>query len=516
MVKRSKRRASKPQAHANSDEEIAAADMPEQVELNLPPASPSPTRPKSARVQARRDANPERAQAFQRLKDAISAGDFDTDFENSDLEGGEDQKPKTRTRGAKPKQSQQQTPRRRSLRGRQAHEGHDDNEANEAADGELETTGAELDERQLKISERKLILQLNTRGLGAGGSNKSALQLEDIDWSEFDPETINAILARREELRKRRRRDAVEAVDGDETAPLHTAAVGQATLPAGESDIVDDYRFALPETAEMEPIAEVEEPVVGDSQVAFGGYDEDDSSAFFAPAELVRTSADGMDVDAEGDQAQLDYLFSQAAEMTAQTPSASLLLPPRPLARRQDISESVGTYGTTEIPPAVLHALRPQMAMLRGSADGQPGGISDMRLVLQMELKREEDLLKDLRAEIVDKISKLATEEKLLRMVVKHDFELGGDDLDEDTNAPETTFGGFGEVDTVLAPPQSGGMDLAEDMHHDDDSDDGSDSGDSISGMSSSTSDDEVQDDEVARGALNRMLDQYLPPTNAE
>ncbi|KAJ2452659.1 hypothetical protein GGF42_003983 [Coemansia sp. RSA 2424] len=128
----------------------------------------------------------------------------------------------------------------------------------------------------------------------------------------------------------------------------------------------------------------------------------------------------------------------------------------------------------------------------------------------------EEDLLKDLRAEIVDKISKLATKEKLLRMVVKHDFELGGDDLGEDTNAPEATFGGFGEVDTVLAPPQSGVMDLAEDMHHGDDSDDGSDSGDSISGMSSSTSDDEVQDDEVARGALNRMLDQYLPPTNAE
>ncbi|KAJ2567790.1 hypothetical protein GGH95_004400, partial [Coemansia sp. RSA 1836] len=297
MVKRSKRRASKPQAHANSDEEIATADMPEQVELNLPSASPSPTRPKSARVQARRDANPERAQAIQRLKDAVSAGDFDTDLESSDLEGGEDQKPKTRTRGAKAKQSQQQTPRRRSLRGRQAHEDHDDNEANEAADGELETTGAELDERQLKISERKLILQLNTRGLGAGGSNKSALQLEDIDWSEFDPETINAILARREELRKRRRKDAGEAVDGDETAPLHSTIAGQDALPAGESDIVDNYRFALPETTEMETVAEVEEPVVGDSQVAFGDYDEDDSSAFFAPAELVRTSADGMDVD---------------------------------------------------------------------------------------------------------------------------------------------------------------------------------------------------------------------------
>ncbi|KAJ2745118.1 hypothetical protein GGI20_002416 [Coemansia sp. BCRC 34301] len=513
MVKRNKRRTSKVQAQFNLDAGAAAAGMPEQAESNLHSGSPSPTRPKSARVQARRDTNPERAQAIQRLKDAISAGDFDTDMENagSEGEGKDDQGPKTRTRGT----NERQATRRRSLRGRQAREDHD-------GDDELETTSVDVNEKLLKVSEHGLLLKLSTEGLGAGRANNLALQLEDMDWSEFDSETINAILDRREELRKRRRRDAGEAVGGGETAPAkqkelspalpQPTTASQAAMPTNEGEVTEEGGFASLDTGAMATIAEVDEPTVDENQITFAEYDEEEGdSSFFTPVGLGRTIGDGMDVDAEGDQAQLNYLFSEAAEEPSQTPGASLLLPPRHMASRYDIGENAGTNSASEVPPAALHALRPQMTMLRGSADVQPGGIADMRLVLQMELKREEDLLKGLRAEIVDKISKLATEEKLLRMVVKHDFELGGDDLDEDTNTTEAAFGGFGEIDSVLAPVQSGALDLVNDMGHGDDSDGDSDSGDSISGMSSSTSEDEVQDEEIARGALNRMLDQYLP-----
>ncbi|KAJ2816216.1 hypothetical protein GGI24_005786, partial [Coemansia furcata] len=228
MVKRGKRRTSKQRAQVGSDEEVAAADVPEQIEPNSPPTSP--TRPRSARVQARHDANPERMRVIQRLKDAFNAGDFDTDLENSESEE-EEQKSKARSQGTKAKQ--QQTPRRRSLRGRQAHEDHE----NETVGDELET-GAETEEqlsakRQLlKKSEQKLILKFKTKRLDASGSTPKASQLEDVDWSEFDPETLNAILARREELRKRRRKNAGEVVGGDEVtiAKLKKSSLAPAPL----------------------------------------------------------------------------------------------------------------------------------------------------------------------------------------------------------------------------------------------------------------------------------------------
>ncbi|KAJ2901154.1 hypothetical protein IWW38_000119 [Coemansia aciculifera] len=283
-------------------------------------------------------------------------------------------------------------------------------------------------------------------------------------------------------------------------------------MAVDESEIAGDYGFAPPETAVMDTIPEAEEPAVDDNHIAYGVYDEeDDDNAFYVPVEMGQANPYHMNV---------GELFGETEDMPSQTPGGSLLLPPRPMmATGHGIGENGATYGATEIPPAVQHAMRSQMAMARGTADGQQasGGISDMRLVLQMELKREEDLLKDLRAEIVDKISKLTTEERLLRMVVKHDFELGNDDVDEDLNAADITFaGGYGDVDTVLSPMQPSAMDMTVHMRHADDSDDGGDSDDSLSGMSSSTSDDEVHDDDVARGALISVLGQYLPSADAE
>ncbi|KAJ2414946.1 hypothetical protein GGI10_002029 [Coemansia sp. RSA 2530] len=517
MVKRGKRRASKSQAPTGSDEEVTAVDLTKQIEPNSPSAPLSPTRPRSARVQARQEANPERMRVIQRLKDAFNAGDFDTDLENSDSDEGE-QIPQQHTEGTRAKQQKKQKSRRRPLRGRLVHDEND----NETLGDELEA-GAETEEqfsakrRQLKKSEQKLILKFKTKGLDAGGSKERVSQFEDVDWSEFDPDTLNAILARREELRKRRRRNAGEIVADDEatTAKLKKSSLAPAPLCPDTARIgtppAEESSHVL-ETAAMETIDEVEEePQAGDDEIAY-----EDDSALFVQVEADRANIDGMDVDAEGNQTEYNYLFGEAAEAPQQSLGASLLLPPRPMASRYDTGEGAATNGMSEVTPALLQATRPQMAMLRGPSDGQAGRIVDMRLVLQRELKREEDLLKDLRAEIVDKISKLATEEKLLRMVVKHDFELPGDDLDEDTHAPEATFGGFSEVDDMLAPMLSGIVDQGVDENNDEASGAGSDSDDSLSGMSSSSSDDEVQDEDMTRGALSRMLTQYLHPAEAE
>ncbi|KAJ2024151.1 hypothetical protein GGI06_001115 [Coemansia sp. S85] len=66
----------------------------------------------------------------------------------------------------------------------------------------------------------------------------------------------------------------------------------------------------------------------------------------------------------------------------------------------------------------------------------------------------------------------------------------------------------------MLAPMLSGIVDQGVDEHNDEAS--GSDSDDSLSGMSSSSSDDEVQDEDMTRGALSRMLTQYLHPAESE
>ncbi|KAJ1816975.1 hypothetical protein LPJ60_005072, partial [Coemansia sp. RSA 2675] len=232
MVKRGKRRASKSQAPTGSDEEVTAVDLTKQIEPNSPSAPLSPTRPRSARVQARQEANPERMRVIQRLKDAFNAGDFDTDLENSDSDEGE-QIPQQHTEGTRAKQQKKQKSRRRPLRGRLVHDEND----NETLGDELEA-GAETEEqlsakrRQLKKSEQKLILKFKTKGLDAGGSKERVSQFEDVDWSEFDPETLNAILARREELRKRRRRNAGEIVADDEatTAKLKKSSLAPAPL----------------------------------------------------------------------------------------------------------------------------------------------------------------------------------------------------------------------------------------------------------------------------------------------
>ncbi|KAJ1838514.1 hypothetical protein LPJ57_011108 [Coemansia sp. RSA 486] len=153
-----------------------------------------------------------------------------------------------------------------------------------------------------------------------------------------------------------------------------------------------------------------------------------------------------------------------------------------------------------------------------------------MRLELQYELRREDRLLKDLKAEIMDKLFKLQAEEKLLRMIVKHDFDIPQDDAADDLagNAAAAAvgmdtpaYGAFSEVgnaeqqsDYIAAAAAAAAAVAAatqSSMLQNDDAMESDSDASSLSGMSSSSSEDEVQDEEITRGALSRVLKQYLP-----
>lgn len=234
----------------------------------------------------------------------------------------------------------------------------------------------------------------------------------------------------------------------------------------------------------------------------------------------VEINIDSMRPEALGD------LFGDGGDKgIPQTPGGSLQLPPRPsgMSQEQEILEDDRSQQYSAM------ALR-SLADSQAAATNGGGRPRDMRLVLQSELKREENLLKDLRAEIVDKIFKLETEEKLLRKIVKGDFQLppeehshnddqtdgGGMEVDNSTNI----LGEYANdqhilsLDSAVAQLSGEYQPTQNAAEGDEEKGDGSDSDDgSLSGMTSTTasSDEDIQDEELERVALNEALGKYLP-----
>ncbi|KAJ2502537.1 hypothetical protein GGH96_001067 [Coemansia sp. RSA 1972] len=356
------------------------------------------------RMQTRQDAHPERKQTLQRLMTAIREGEFD------DVD---DPAPVTRRKTRAQRQAQETT--------------HDsDYEQN---------TGEEEEEEDadLQTTEKRLVLKFKTEGRA-----KHESRLEDIDWSEFDLETIHEILERREALRKRR----------------HTERVTTGTLKKSS---------LAPPPLQLERVWK--EPRVGGEEGAIEEEEEYEDEEEDEEEVLMSRNVYEMDVDNE--EPEFSDLFEDAPAIT--TPGASLHLP-----RASTISE-------------VSRPSRPHPALIRTTDTSQT---KDMRLVLQYELRSEEIMLKDLRAEISDKLLKLQAEERLLRMVVKRDFE-----LPEENDVEETEPFGF-EAEAEMSEERM---------------DEGHESDGSLSGMSSSSSEDDVQSDELTRGALSQMLRAYLP-----
>ncbi|KAJ1775357.1 hypothetical protein LPJ77_004051 [Coemansia sp. RSA 2523] len=355
--------------------------------------------PHSSRMQTRQDAHPERKQTLQRLMAAIREGEFD------DLD---DSAPTTR----------------RKTRGQHTREAHD---------SDYEQNTSEEEDADLHTTEKRLILKFKT---AEHGRAKHESRLEDIDWSEFDLETIHEILERREALRRRKQ----EAHEGERVT---TGTLKKSSL--------------APPPLQLDRVRKGGEEGAIEEEDEYEDEDEEEEV-------LMSRNVYEMDVDAE--EPEFSDLFEDAPMPT--TPGASLHLP-----RASTISE-------------VSRPSRPHPALIRTTDTSQT---KDMRLVLQYELRSEEIMLKDLRAEISDKLQKMQAEERLLRMVVKRDFE-----LPEEDEVEEEPFGFEAEAEM-----SEGGMD------------EGHESDGSLSGMSSSSSEDDVQSDELTRGALSQMLRTYLP-----
>ncbi|KAJ2780008.1 hypothetical protein GGI15_003698 [Coemansia interrupta] len=380
----------------------------------LPPKRAKPSR-KSAKVQD----NSERALVLRRLVDALHDGDFDHELGTSKEKDSDDS------------------------------ESDADYSPDENAD----------EDEVLEKKEKKLILRIKMSKIrehngtinGAGEKN-GEMRVEDVDWPEFDAETINGILQRREELRKQRG-------TAENMARLKKSSLAPPPLQLEKARPKQFMRAGSEEGEEVEGM-EVDDAVVINNV----GHDDKDST----------------------DEGMLDAADQQ------QIPSHV------PQSLRYPVPETERT--------------------------GPP---RDMRLELQNELQREEQVLKDLRAEIIDKLFKLQTEEKLLRMIVRHDFDIPDDEMLPSDAPPLAETDQMDVVDdqanpdyAAIAAAAAAAMELVNQsglgQHDDADSDDAS----SLSGMSSSSSEDEIQDDEVTRGALSRVLDQYLPegdwPNNSE
>ncbi|KAJ1725179.1 hypothetical protein LPJ53_000602 [Coemansia erecta] len=432
------------------------------------PAAP-PKRGRLSRKSDKAQDNSERALVLRRLVDALHDGDFDNELGASKEEGNDDS----------------------------------ESDADYAPD-----EGANEDE-VLEKKEKKLILRIKMSKIrerngtsNSGSEKKDEMCVEDVDWPEFDAETINGILQRREELRKQRGTT-------ENMARLKKSSLAPPPLQLEKARPKQLVRAGSEEGEEVEGM-EVDDTNATDNFVHGANHNETDAE---------EEEEEEEDEEEEEEEA-LGELFDDVTVAAGSLAQGSLHLPLRAMESTEE--GMLDNADQQQIPPHLPQSLRHPVPEAERS--GPP---RDMRLELQNELQREEQVLKDLRAEIIDKLFKLQTEEKLLRMIVRHDFDIPDDEMLPNEAPALAEANQMDVVDdqanpdyAAIAAAAAAAMEVVNQsglgQHDDVDSDDAS----SLSGMSSSSSEDEIQDDEVTRGALSRVLDQYLPdgdwPNNSE
>ncbi|KAJ1771733.1 hypothetical protein EV179_000931 [Coemansia sp. RSA 487] len=528
------------------------------------------------RMRTRQDANPEHKLALQRLMEAFREGDFDSDLDDgsSDAENtGEDEsvaKDVKMTRAKKAVMARRRAKQRKQKSIKEHNRGESDSdyvqamendeaeeeeeedqdeedddagskgdnglaESNGGSDQEKETSKTvprKFADKASKSEEKRLILKFKmaklakTNGTSRNTSNnrgaeEDAPRLEDIDWSEFDLQTINSILARREELRKKRRRAVMKGIGAEDDGQITTSKLKKSSL--------------APAPLQLERVGNGKEPVSNNVEAVSEQHTEEQQENDQERYEAEKGNSEAMDVDVEGDRPELRYLFDSIEAAPLSPGGSSLQLPPRTSAMNP---EGMDVDADSSAFVAGMRHGRPHPAFIRSIADSHLGTPRDMRIVLQYELKSEERVLKDIRAEILDKLSKLHTEEKLLRMIVKKDIDIEDDEAaTQNAGDVSAVFNGYIDNDASGSgkhAPQSiavtqglgehvgfefeTGTDVIANAGAADEEDGtgGSDSDDSLSGMSSSSSEDEVPDDEVTRGALSRVFKQYLPDESVD
>ncbi|KAJ2842439.1 hypothetical protein J3B02_005577, partial [Coemansia erecta] len=331
-------------------------------------------------------------------------------------------------------------------------------------------------DKELEKKEKKIILRFKMAESHDQGTSNKQVEVGDLDWSDFDIKTINEILARREELNRIKRLAIGEQAQETKMSKLKKSSLAPAPLNLRKTRLAKASR-------PKDDIEEGEE--VEDQEMEYQEQEQEEDEDETKQTAFVETGAeddqDRMDVDGE----EIDYikegerigeLFEDTVEAGAGAEAEaaeakdeeadeadeeaevlvqgqmSLHLPPRATMHTEEIDALEQSYEAGR----QQRELRPHPAMVRGNGHidvAQPGPPKDMRLVLQRELQREDRLLKDLKAEIIDKLYKLQAEEKLLRMIVKHDFDIPLDDVAADNNElagsvniDTPAYGGFSEV----------------------------------------------------------------------
>ncbi|ORX71544.1 hypothetical protein DL89DRAFT_266546 [Linderina pennispora] len=453
-----------------------------------------------SRMRTRQKANPARKRALQRLMQAIRDG------------GGSDSEPVRRAL-TRTRRSSRRT--RQEAEDEEVHSSDSDyvmagdvEDAEEDRLLEEQAAGDEFDlttdvgrqaaaaaaaaaaeqKHERRRTEKKLILKIKKTSLLGGKEERRGARKG----------------GRREALRKRK---MGEAVAGNADGEITTAKLKKSSLAPAPLQLERVKHAAVEKSSESIPEETVTEEVIAEDIVAEKAVSEkpaadapaeeaipkeelSTSAANEAPVEeevLIAVAAEApaeklpaaetsssedeemVDVSAEpviGDAMEIDNDADSHHEVP-QTPGASLQLPPRAVAMNPN-----------------------------GRASGY-------------ELQHEDKLLKDLYAEVADQLRKLQTEERLLRMIVKKDFELPEEAVADDAAmfSMDPAYSSF--LDTEHHAPTGGELE----MHDGEESSDGEGSSSESDGIDQrhDSSDEEVQDEDIARASLGRILTDYVP-----
>ncbi|KAJ1826187.1 hypothetical protein LPJ56_002309, partial [Coemansia sp. RSA 2599] len=282
----------------------------------------------------------------------------------------------------------------------------DDSEFEQASASDEESVGGESErigdaaDKELEKKEKKFILRFKMAESRDKGASNRQLKAGDIDWSDFDIETINEILARREELNRVKRMAMGEQAHESRTSRLKKSSLAPAPLnlrksrpgknarPRDDIEEGEEVEDQEMEYQDKDGVDEGEQPSsYGEEQQREQQHEpqeeeEEEDQNGFAEAE-PEDSLDKMDIDTE----ELGELFEDIDEADVLVQGQMALhLPPRASVHTEEVgvTEQASDVGQQQ------RELRPHPAMARGSglADTvQTGPPKDMRLELQNELQ---------------------------------------------------------------------------------------------------------------------------------
>ncbi|KAJ1921786.1 hypothetical protein H4219_000520 [Mycoemilia scoparia] len=549
------------------------------------------------RVKTRQDTDTARAQAFRKLLAALNEGFLSSDSEVSDTEDHDRDQKKAHKR--KVSERTKKRPGRQS-KSKHAEQGiSDDEEYVQPESWSSDEYGSDMDfedsaapeqfdlstdsgreaaakraKKEKRLQEKKLILRIkmakkNQEEHQAKDDQPKELRFEDIDWSEVDLETINGILARREELRQRQMAMESGVSGGDASNYDITSSRLKKSSLAPPPIKIDRPKpvTPVPETVTEEPVSSKDLPSADSINQ---NHEQSSITSILAAAQASDEVHGPMTSESVAHQPIEDHTSDHVDDTPSRRPATSGKRgrprgrprgrgrggrTPRSQTRQKEVAgtntplhlppKSSGQNYTSETPTQAEYSTpisnrifqsnfgafqqfydtgvesiiggsrrgRCQQGLTREDSSGNANAKRDMRVVLQYELSHEQNLLKSLQSEIMDKLAQLKTEERLLRIVVGDQLTISDDEQDPlDSDLGFASSGAPQYTSTPLKDFSPGAVSYshftqsmdsnsrAHDAYHEDG---GGDS--SLSDMSDSEA---SEDEEVARNALKNLISQ--------